>query len=203
MSTALKRRLLTEEEYLLIERQSEERSEYFRGEMFAMSGATRSHNVIAHRISRLLGNQLEGRSCDVYQSDMKVRVNTSGRFTYPDVVVVCGERQYLDERQDVLLNPTVLFEVLSESTANYDRGEKSRDYRMLGSLRDLLIVAQDQPLVEHHVRQDKNTWNLATVHGLDATIQLPSIGCTLPLADVFAGIEFFDLSPPALRVAEG
>src|SRR5262245_6099426 len=131
MSSALKRRLLTEEEYLLVERQAAERSEYFRGDMFAMSGATRSHNVIAQQISRLLGNQLEGRGCDVYQSDMKVRSASGKHFTYPDLVVVCGERQYLDEREDVLLNPTVIVEVLSESTAAYDRGDKATDYRLL------------------------------------------------------------------------
>ena len=123
--------------------------------MFAMSGATRNHNVIASKISRLLQNQLDGRGCDVYQSDMKVRITASGRFTYPDIAVVCGERQFLDDRQDVLLNPTVLIEVLSETTANYDRGDKSRDYRQLDSLRELLIVAQNEPLVEHFVRQDK------------------------------------------------
>ena len=94
MSTALKRRLLTEEEYLLVERQAEQRSEFVRGEMFAKSGATRNHNVIAQRISRLLGNQLEGRGCDVYQSDMKVRSASGKRFTYPDVVVVCGEQRF-------------------------------------------------------------------------------------------------------------
>jgi Uma2 family endonuclease len=200
MSTAPKRRLLTEEEYLLIERQAQEKSEFVRGEMFAMSGATRSHNVIAQRISRLLGNQLEGRGCDVYQSDMKVRVASTGRFAYPDVVVVCGERQYLDDRNDVLLNPTVLIEVLSESTANYDRGDKSRDYRLLGSLRELLIVAQDEPLIEHFVRQDKNTWNFTSTQGLEAEIELPSIGCKLRLADVFAGIEFTHMPHPAMRV---
>jgi Uma2 family endonuclease len=203
MSTIPKRRLLTEFEYLLVERQAEERSEFFRGEMFAMSGATRSHNVIASKLSRLLQNQLDGRGCDVYQSDMKVRVASTGRFAYPDIVVVCGERQYLDDREDVLLNPTVLIEVLSESTANYDRLDKARDYRLLGSLRELLLVAQDVPLVEHFVKQDQSTWNFTSVTGLEAAIELPSIGCKLKLADVFAGIELSQALRPKLRVAEG
>src|SRR5438105_12000508 len=113
MSTVPQRRLLSETEYLLIERQAAEKSEFFRGEMFAMSGGTREHNVIAHNISRSLGNQLEGRDCDVYQSDMRVRVAEAGRYTYPDVVAVCGGRQFADEKKDILLNPTLLVEVLS------------------------------------------------------------------------------------------
>lgn len=202
MSTALKRRLLTEDEYLLVERQASERSEFLRGEMFAMAGATRRHNVIAANIARLLGNQLQGRGCDVYQSDMKVYIQTTGRFAYPDVVVVCGERKFLDNREDVLLNPTVLVEVLFESTANYDRGEKSRDYRLLESLRDLVVVAQDQPVVEHSVRQDKNRWTLNAIEGLNAAIELASIRCILKAADIYAGIDFLPAARPALRVAD-
>jgi Uma2 family endonuclease len=178
-------------------------SEYFRGEMFAMSGATRSPNVVAGKISRLLQNQLDGRGCDVYQSDMKVRVTETGRFTYPDIVVVCGEREYLDDREDVLLNPTVIIEVLSESAASYDRGERASGYRLLDSLRELLIVAQDEPLIEQFSRQDKNTWSFKMINGLDGEIDLPAIGCKLRLADVYASIEFADKALPSLRVAEG
>jgi Uma2 family endonuclease len=147
MSTVPRRRLLSEKEYLLIERQAQQKSEFHRGEMFAMAGASREHNVIAHNLSRHLGNLLGGRGCDVYQSDMKVRIAATGRFTYPDVVVACSPRQFADDQKDVLLNPTLVAEVLSESTSDYDRGEKASDYRSLNSLCDFVLIAQDQPVI--------------------------------------------------------
>jgi Uma2 family endonuclease len=203
MSTAPVRRLLTEEEYLLIERQAHEKSEFVRGEMFAMAGATDQHATIAGNCFGLLWQVLSKRDGKVYKGDMKVRVSAAGRYAYPDVAAVCGERKFADEKKDVLLNPAVIVEVSSPSTANYDRLDKARDYQKLPSLRDLLIVAHDQPLIEHSVRQNKNTWSMTSVYGLDATIELPSIGCSLRLADVFAGVEFPAGSRPALHVAEG
>jgi Uma2 family endonuclease len=203
MSTALKRRLLTEEEYLLVERQANQKSEFVHGEMFAMAGANDEHETIAGNCFGLLWQDLSKRGCKVYKGDMKVRVSATGRFTYPDVVVVCGERHFVDDTKDVLINPMVIIEVLSESTTDYDGGDKSRDYRLLSSLRNLLIISQDQPLIEHFVRQDKNTWNSTTVHGMDAAIELSSIGCSLRLADIFSGIEFPASERPSLRITEG
>jgi len=195
-------RLLSEEEYLARERQAAFKSEYDRGQTFAMAGASREHNVIAHNLSRHLGNQLAGRGCDVYQSDMKVRVRATGRYAYPDVAIVCGQRQFADESRDVLLNPTCLVEVLSESTANYDRGAKASDYRLLDSLREFLIVAQDQPLIDHYIRRDEDTWTVTRIEGTGGTIELSSLGCRLPLAAVFENIEFPPHPRPLLRVAD-
>src|SRR5436309_2470573 len=116
MSAPIRKTYLTPEQYLAIERRAETRSEYHRGEMFAMAGTSREHNAIAHDLGRKIGNQLEDRRCDVFQSDMRVRISPSGLFTYPDIVVVCGDARYLDEEVDTLLNPTVIVEVLSPST---------------------------------------------------------------------------------------
>lgn len=200
MSIALKRRLLTEEEYLLVERQADQRSEFVQGEMFAMAGATDQHETIAGNCFGLLWQELSKRGCKVYKGDMKVKVAATGRYAYPDVVVVCGERKFADERKDVLLNPTLLIEVLSDSTANYVRGDKGRDYRFIESLRELVIVAQDQPYVDLYVRQDKTRWNMSSVAGIEAMIDFPSIDCQLSLKDIYAGVEL--RSKPALRVAE-
>ncbi|MDX1945622.1 MAG: Uma2 family endonuclease [Pirellulaceae bacterium] len=201
MSTVPVKRL-TEQEYLTRERKAPFKSEFYRGEMFAMAGATREHNVIATNISRGLGNQLTGKRCDVYQSDMKVRVAATGRFTYPDVVVACQPRQFADEQKDVLLNPTLLVEVLSDSTAGYDRGEKATDYRELPSLHEFLLVSQDQALVEHYIRQTPDTWQITRIVGLESTVELASIGCRLILAEIYAEVEFPPHPRPMLRLAE-
>jgi Uma2 family endonuclease len=202
MSMMPKRRLLSDAEYLLIERQATQKSEFLRGEMFAMAGATEDHETVAGNCFGLLWQELRKRGCKVFKGDMKVQVSAARRFTYPDVMVVCGERQFADERRDVLLNPLLLIEVLSESTADYDRGGKADDYRLLDSLRELLIVAQDEPRIEHFVWQDKRSWSVTTVQGLDATIELPSVNHKLHLSDIFAGVDFSATSRPALRVAE-
>jgi Uma2 family endonuclease len=200
MSTALKRRLLNEEEYLLVERQANQRSEFCGGEMFAMAGASDAHETISGNCFGLLWQQLRSRGCGIYKSDMKVRVST-GRYTYPDVAAVCGERKFADEKKDVLLNPTVIIEVLSDSTAAHDRGDKASDYRLLPSLRELLIVEQSRPQVDCYVRSDANTWTWISVQGLEASIDLLSVDCSLRLGDVFAGVDFPAAARPALRVA--
>ncbi len=201
MSTAPRRRLLTEEEYLLVERQAEQKSEFARGEMFAMAGASEAHETIAGNCFGLLWQELSKRGCGVFKSEMKVRIPASGRYTYPDVVAMCGERKFADQRKDILLNPTLIIEVLSESTSAYDRGDKSRDYRTLDSLRELLIIEQDQPLIECFVRQSNDTWTLSAIRGREASIELPSVACTLRTCEIYAGIDFASPQRPTLRVA--
>jgi Uma2 family endonuclease len=129
-------------EYLALERAAEHRHEYVSGRVYAMTGASREHNVIATNTSRALGNQLSGRPCETYQSDMRVKVSETGMYTYPDVVVACGTPAFEDAYVDTLLNPTVIIEVLSPSTEAYDRGEKFAHYRRLPSLREYLLIAQ-------------------------------------------------------------
>ncbi len=181
--------LLTEAEYLARERKADFRSEFYRGEMFAMAGATREHNLIAANINRALGNQLAQRPCEVYQSDMKVRISATGLFTYPDVVVACGSPVFADDKRDVLLNPTVLVEVLSESTAAYDCGPKALHYRHLESLREFLLIDSHVAAAEHYVREDAESWRVRGVEGLEAVLNLSCIDCQLPLAEAYAKVQ--------------
>lgn len=181
---------ITPREYLARERQAETKSEYVRGEVFAMSGASREHNLIAANIARHLGNQLRDRECEVYQSDMRVKVSSTGLYTYPDVTVVCSEPQFEDAELDTLVNPKVLIEVLSPSTADYDRGGKFAHYRRLPSLLEYLLISQDRPLVEHHVRQSQDQWLLTECAAVDGTLRLASIQCELPLSEIYLKVRF-------------
>ncbi len=180
---------LTPEEYLALERKADYRSEYFNGEIFAMTGASRRHNLIAVNITREFSQQLKGRPCEVYASDMRVKVAATGLYTYPDIVVVCREPKLEDNRFDTLLNPTLLVEILSKSTAGYDRGEKFEHYRKLPPLAEYLLIAQDKHHVEHYARQPDNQWLLSETNDSQATIDLPSIACRLMLADVYDKVE--------------
>ncbi len=176
-------------EYLALERAAVYKSEYFAGEIYAMAGAGKAHNIITLNIASELRSRFRGGPCHVYASEMRVRVQASSLYTYPDVVALCGEEQFEDGHQDTLTNPTVIFEVLSPSTEGYDRGKKFTLYRRLESLTDYLLVAQDEARVEHYTRQGHD-WLLREVHGLDATIQLPSLAAALPLAAVYEDVAF-------------
>lgn len=176
---------VTPEEYLALERRTEYKSEYLHGEIFAMTGASRKHNLIAVNILGELHRQLKGKPCEVYPSEMRVKVAASGLYTYPNVVVVCGEPQFEDDYLDTLINPTVLFEVLSKTTERYDRIAKSDYYRRLESLTEHLLVAQDEVHVEQFIKQADGQWSLIDFHSVDATIELDSISCSLALREVY------------------
>jgi Uma2 family endonuclease len=183
------RKRLTPDEYLAIERQAQTKSEYLNGETFAMSGASPRHALITGNIVQALGGRLRDRPCFVFPSDLRLHVSASGLFTYPDVVVACGELKYRDDRRDTLLNPLVLLEVLSESTEAYDRGRKFEHYRALPSLAEYLLVAQDKPHVEQFVKQPDGRWLLGELNRLEDVVILPSLGCPLPLAEIYAKVE--------------
>jgi Uma2 family endonuclease len=188
MST-LPKTFLTEEQYLEIERAAEFKSEYFDGQMYAMSGAREAHNLISGNLFTSLRQQTRPRGCRAFINDMRVRV--SGRmYTYPDVVVACGERKFLDGRRDTLLNPTLICEVLSESTERYDRGRKFRHYQGIESLRQYVLVSTDQMSVEVFTRQSDDSWVLRTAENPTDTVELESIGCKLTLAEVYEDVEF-------------
>ncbi len=187
---------LSETEYLHLERQAEFRSEYFDGEMFAMAGGTRAHSLIAINLARELSTQLKATDCVAYNADLKVKVEATGLMTYPDVSVVCGEQRFLDEEEDVLLNPALVVEVLSDSTEGYDRGKKFEHYRQIPSLREYLLVSQTEPRIEQFIRQPNGEWTLKEAAGLDAEIPVKSLGITLRLAEVFAKVKF---TPARLR----
>lgn len=181
---------MSEQEYLAFERASEIKHEYFAGELFAMSGASEAHNLISGNVVTNLNIQLRNRQCLVYPSDMRVRVSATGLYTYPDISVACGKPQFADDQFDTLLNPALLVEVLSPSTERYDRGRKFQDYRLLPSLQEYLLIAQDAPRIEHYLRQPDESWRLTDTQGLESSLVLPTLGCTLALAEIYLKVTF-------------
>lgn len=180
------------EEYLAGERISDQKHEYYAGVVFAFAGGSEQHNLIAGNVLASLHTQLRRRMCTVYPSDMRVKISRPGLYTYPDVVAVCGEALFEDEDRDTLLNPTVIVEVLSPSTENYDRGKKFQNYRTIDTLAEYVLIAQDTYHIEHYVRQPDQQWLLSEAVSLAATIELPSIQCTLVLADVYEKVQVDD-----------
>jgi len=182
--------LLSPEEYLARERIADHKSEYFAGEVFAMAGASERHNLIVLNTAATLREQLRKRPCRVYPSDLRLKVQNTGLYTYPDVSVVCGEPELLSEQGDVLLNPNVLVEVLSESTEAYDRGKKFEHYRTIPTLREYVLIAQDRISVECFTRDDADGWTLRATQDIDGFLQLASIHCSLPLVEIYDKVQF-------------
>lgn len=181
---------LTPAEYLERERRAEFKSEYFQGEMFAMAGASRRHGLITTNLIREISQQLKGKPCEVYSSDLRLRVTAAGLYTYPDVIVACGDIQFADDQKDTILNPVLLIEVLSESTRDYDRGRKFQYYRTLPSLVEYLTVAQDEPHVEQYTRQNGGQWLLQEFSEMSETIRLVSFPGVLPLTEIYDKVEW-------------
>ncbi len=188
MNPQLKSRL-TPEDYLAIERGAEFKSEYFNGEIFAMAGASRAHNAIVLNIGSEIRQHLKHRPCKAYVNDLRVKVSPTGLYTYPDLVVVCGKEQFEDAHLDTLLNPTLIIEVLSDSTEAYDRGRKFEHYRHLDLLVEYVLIAQHRPHVESFRRQPDQHWLLTECNGLNGTLRLQSIDCDLALAEVYDKVE--------------
>lgn len=182
-------KLITPEEYLRMERASQEKHEYYRGEVFAMTGASENHNIVVSSTLATLYNQLRKKPCQIYPSDMRVRIPATGLYTYPDISIVCGTPEFEDDGLDTLLNPTVIIEVLSSSTEQYDRGKKFQHYRTVASLQEYILIAQDTNRIEHFGRQG-NQWILTDAKTDDAVLTLPSIDCTLALVDVYEKVNF-------------
>jgi Uma2 family endonuclease len=188
MATAAITKRYTPEEYLALERQAKFKSEYCNGYITAMSGASREHNLITGNIHAVVWNQLTDRPCEVYLGDMRVRTSPVGLYTYPDVVALCGEPQFLDDEVDTLLNPTLIVEVLSSSTEDYDRGDKFAQYKSIDSLREYVLVAQDEVLVEQFVRQGQE-WMRCEIRDMAETLVLVSIGCAVPLRQIYQKVK--------------
>jgi len=180
---------VTPEQYLALERKAEYKSEYFNGEIFAMAGASTAHNQITMNVSAEIHTQFKKRPCRVYANDMRVKVSPTGLYTYPDIVALCDNPRFDDEQKDTLLNPTVIIEVLSDSTANYDRGDKFKHYRSLDSLNEYILIAQDECHIEHYVRQANNQWLFSETNDIRETIELTAIDCHLALSDVYDKVE--------------
>jgi Uma2 family endonuclease len=177
-------------EYLEIERRAEWKSEYFQGQMFEMPHVNRWHALIVTNLIGELGQRLKTGPCGVYASNLRLRVAAIDFYTYPDVMVICGDAQIDGDQDDIVLNPTLIVEVLSESSQDYDRGRKFQRYRELPSLMEYVTVAQNAPRIEQWSRQPEGPWLLAESKGMDASIQLTFIDCALPLAEIYHKIDF-------------
>ena len=181
---------LTEDEYLAFEHRSEIKHEFVNGEVVAMTGASWKHNVICANTSAALHSQLTESPCIVTASDMRLKIAATNTYRYPDVMVICGEPLFTDDRSDIVLNPVVLIEVLSPSTALIDRNEKLREYRQIPILQAYLLLSQDSPRAERYLRQDERNWLYTDISGLNTHIDLEAISCTLALNNVYNKIIF-------------
>ena len=196
MSTLAKKHF-TVEEYFEVEARTEYKNEYYQGEIFAMAGATIAHNDIVANLIGELRNRLRGSPCRVMPSDTRIKCRTN-LYTYADALIVCGEREILKFKNlETLLNPRVVFEVLSESTESYDRGKKFEHYQTIPSFEEYVLVAQDRAHVDHFVRQSDGSWRLTMMDGLDSTFRLATVDCALPFQAIFEGVKF----PPETRAA--
>lgn len=181
---------LTPEEYLAIERTSPTKHEFLDGEVFEKAGASEPHGVIVVNLAASLHEQFRGRPCRTYVNDMRIKVTETGLYTYPDVAAICGEPALEDGHRDTLLNPFVIFEVLSPSTEAYDRGKKFAHYRRVASLTDYVLVSQDIMRVEHYTRQSGGLWTFVEHGRADDVLQLKSIDCRIRIAEVYDKVDF-------------
>ena len=191
-------RHLTEAEYLEIERAAEFKSEFFEGEMFAMAGGTPRNSRIGTNLAREFGNRLTRGHCEPYNADLRIKIEATGLLTYPDLSVICGPLQFAQGTDDTVVNPTVLVEVLSDSTEAYDRGKKFEHYRQIPALQEYLLVSQTEPRIEQFIRQPDGRWLLNEAAGLEASLELPALRISISLAEVFAKVTF---APAPIRTA--
>lgn len=189
--SAITKSIITEREYLELERQAPNKSEYYKGEIFAMAGATKEHNKIVASIIGAISQHLKGKKCSYFPSDLRVHNNFNGFYTYPDVTIVCGKEEYLDDKFDTLLNPTVLFEVLSAATEDYDRGTKFKLYRSISSLQNYVLVSSTEFAAEIYTRSD-DKWILTTAKNKEDHIHISAINYDLALSDIYAQIGEFE-----------
>ena len=170
----------SEQDYLRRERQAETKAEYVDGQVLAMAGASESHNRLLSNLIMLVGPQLRNGGCRIYPSDLKIKVGS--RYFYPDASIVCGQPVYSDEVEDIVLNPTVLFEILSPSSAAYDRGIKFLSYQGIESLREYVLISQDEQIVEVYRRHLENSWLYSRP---DSEVKLDSVGARLDLLALY------------------
>src|SRR5438552_6285736 len=179
---------LTPERYLEIERKAEWKSEYYAGEMAEMASGNEAHGLIAANLVALLHSQLRRSACRLFAFNMRVNIPATGLYTYPDIVVACGELKFIDAEADTLLNPVLIAEILSPSSEAYDRGRKFEHYQSIPTLNEYLLVAQDHIHVDLYTRQSAGAWLLTSANQLTDTIALPSIHCSVSLAELYEGL---------------
>ena len=193
MSLAVSQAPLSLEQYLAAERSAETKSEFHDGKVFAMAGGTGPHSQIAVGFIRELGNIAKAKGCAIFNSDMKVRVTQANRVWYPDVSGLCGRPEYLDDARDVLLNPSLIIEVLSKSTEAFDRGRKLALYMAMPSVVEIALVSIVEVRVDKYTRQPDGIWRFDGFPGVECEVPFSSLGCAISLREAYAGVE---LDPP-------
>lgn len=187
---APKYNFISPEEYLEQERKATEKHEYYQGEVFAMSGTSLEHVIISRNVMIELGNKLKGKSCQPFGSDLRMHIPPNTLYTYPDLSIICGKPELTDEHFDTATNPTVLIEILSPSTRNYDMGIKFKLYRDIPTLKEYILVDSENVYVEKHMRQADNSWLLSEIKNAGDILKIESIQVTLALSDIYEGISF-------------
>jgi Uma2 family endonuclease len=182
--------LITEDQYLELERDADHKSEFYKGEIFAMAGATKEHNKIVASLILEIGQHLKGKGCSLFPSDIRLHNYENSLYTYPDVTIVCGEEKYLDDEFDTLVNPTILIEVLSPPTEDYDRGTKFKLYRSIPSLQNYVIVSSTEYAAEVYTRNNGN-WILTTAKDKEGNLFINAIDYTMKLIDIYAQVSEF------------
>ncbi len=181
----------TPEEYLALEEKADYKSEYFNGEIFAMAGGSYNHNVIAGNINAALNQYAESKPCVAFISDMRVLVKANGLYTYPDAILVCGQVEFAEGRNDTLTNPLIIVEVLSKSTRDYDRGFKFESYRLIETLQDYLLIDQERVHVEYFHKLEDGRWVLIETNLPEAELTLQAINFTLPISHIYHKVDWF------------
>ncbi|MHB9110505.1 MAG: Uma2 family endonuclease [Armatimonadota bacterium] len=197
--SALPEERVSLEDYFKLDETSDSKHEYYQGVVYALTGASKNHNLITLDVGSSLLTQLAGKPCQPYPSDFRLKIEAVNLYTYPDLSVICGDTQLVDGRRDTFVNPTVLIKVLSESMGTYDRGNKAEFYRTIPSLQEYLLLAQDRPHVERYRRQGRD-WLLTEYSTLEDVVTLDSINCILPLAVIYRRVSFED--SPGARTAD-
>jgi Uma2 family endonuclease len=189
MSSALQRRY-SPAEYLALERQAAQRSEYIDGAIYAMAGGTARHALICDNLLERIKARLRGSDCRPVSSSLRIKIEATSNYTYPDLSIVCGQWQFEDSTNDCLLNPRLIIEVLSPSTERHDRGWKFRNYQLIPSFEEYVLVSQEEPRIERFSRQGDVGWLMTAVSGLESTIRLESVHCDLPLSEIYEDVAF-------------
>jgi Uma2 family endonuclease len=187
---ALKYNYISQEEYLEQERAATEKHEYYQGEIFAMSGASLKHNRVFSNLFIGIGNQLKGKGCQPYGSDLRIHVPKNTLYTYPDISIICGDPNLMDEKFDTATNPSVIIELLSKSTRNYDRIEKFSLYRDIDTLQEYILVDTEKTHVEKHIRHADNSWQLTDYRLLENSFTIDTVQIILSLKDIYEGVSF-------------
>jgi Uma2 family endonuclease len=188
--SAVPKKSYTLDEYLALERVAPYKSEYYHGQIFAMSGGSPRHNTISGNTFAGLRGRLRGTPCRPYNSDQRIRIPANGLSTYPDVSVVCGELQLDTQDRDAIVNPRVILEVISQSTERYDRGKKFDLYRQLDALREYILISQEEPQVECFARRDDGNWLLTVFKRVETELRFTTLDCVLPLSEIYEDVEF-------------